>query len=187
MKGVDVSTPFSMMPSGGCRWSWNYICVTEGGKSMRQRVFSVLSLLSVVILITACASSNKAGSASSVGGGPVGSGRAVESLGINIRGLMLSSADYMLYFRYRVVEPAKATPLMDKKIKPYLVVESTGMRLDIPITPKLGMLRQTPRSSSVAKERDYFIMFANPGRRLKSGDKVSLMIGDTKIENLRIE
>ncbi|MFZ2540677.1 MAG: hypothetical protein WAW75_02760 [Gallionella sp.] len=149
---------------------------------MMQRVLSVLPLLLTVVLTTACSSSNKAGFTPSVGGG-----RMVDSLGINIRGLVLSSAGYMLDFRYRVVEPDKATPLMDKKIKPYLVVEKTGNRLDIPNTPKLGLLRQTPRSSSVAKERDYFIMFANPGRRLKSGDKVSLVVGDTKIENLRIE
>ena len=153
---------------------------------MSHWVLTRLLLSLLVVLVTACSANKSAHSPPEFAGG-VASERVVASLGIKIRGLVLSSADYMLYFRYRVVDPAKAAPLMDRKIKPYLVVEATGNRLDIPNTPKLGLLRQTPRSSSVAKERDYFIMFANPGRRLKSGDKVSLMVGDTKIENLPIE
>ena len=113
--------------------------------------------------------------------------RVVESLGISIRGLVLSSAGYMLDLRYRVMDPEKAAPLMDKKVKPYLIVEATGAKLEIPITPKVGTLRQVPRNDNVAKERDYFIMFTNAGHRLHSGDKVNLFIGETRIENLSIQ
>lgn len=122
------------------------------------------------------------------GGQAVTSGRIVESLGITISGLRLSALGYMLDFRYRVVDTDKAAVLMDAKIKPYLLVPSSGARLDIPNTPKLGLLRQRPRNNAgMKKDRDYFIMFSNLGGRLKSGDKVSVVVGETKIENLIIQ
>jgi hypothetical protein len=113
--------------------------------------------------------------------------REVVELGIRIEGLVLSSAGYMLDLRYRVVDSAKASSLMDKKIKPYLVVEATGRRIDIPDTPKLGLLRQIPKNTTVLPEREYFIMFANPGQALHSGDKVSMVIGNTRIEGLGVQ
>jgi len=116
------------------------------------------------------------------------SGRMVDSLGIIVSNLRLSSAGYMLDFRYRVVDADKAALLMDAKIKPYMLVESSGARLDIPNTPKLGLLRQRPRNNAVMKkDHEYFIMFSNLGRRLQSGDKVSVMVGETLIENLSIQ
>ena len=115
-------------------------------------------------------------------------GRLVDSLGIKVSGLRLSSAGYMLDFRYRVIDPEKAAPLMDYKVKPFMLVETTGARLDIPDTPKLGLLRQRPRNNAGAlKDRDYFIMFSNLGRRLKVGDKVSIVVGETVIEHLSIQ
>jgi len=119
--------------------------------------------------------------------GHVAGEHVVESLGINIHGLVLSSAGYMLDLRYRVIDPTKAAPLMDKKVKPYLIVESTGDRLDIPNTPKVGMLRQMPRNNSVVKEREYFIMFTNVGHRLKKGDQVALFVGESKIDHLSVQ
>lgn len=117
----------------------------------------------------------------------VASELAVPDLGIKIHGLVLSSAGYMLDLRYRVIDVEKAAPLMDRKVKPYLLVVATGARLEIPDTPKVGMLRQMPRNNDVVKKRDYFIMFANPGHRLHEGDKVDLFVGDTRIENLSIQ
>jgi len=117
----------------------------------------------------------------------IASGRMVKDLGIVVSGIRLSSVGYMLDFRYRVVDTDKAAPLMDAKVKPYMLVAS-GARLDIPNTPKLGMLRQRPRNNAVMKKnREYFIMFSNLGRRLQSGDKVTVVVGETKIEDLIIK
>ncbi len=144
------------------------------------------------LLMTACLSvgcSTVATNGQALDRGQVAtSGRIVESLGITISGLRLSALGYMLDFRYRVVDTDKAAVLMDAKIKPYLLVPSSGARLDIPNTPKLGLLRQRPRNNAgMKKDRDYFIMFSNLGGRLKSGDKVSVVVGETKIENLIIQ
>ena len=185
-----------LKPRGGC-WAARYEkteaeMLSDRGRDndMVKQVCFVLPCLLLMFFLTACSTDKASGVATSTAdsGSLVTDGRVVESLGIKIKGLRLSSAGYMLDFRYRITDMDKAADLMDAKIKPYLVVKSTGEKLEIPDTPKLGLLRQRPtNNSSMKKDRDYFIMFSNLGGRLKPGDQVSLVIGNTKIENLQIE
>lgn len=160
------------------------------GEKFIQRVMSILPVLILSVFFgSGCATRNPDTKAVSAGFSAQHelSGKVVESLGIRISGVVLSSAGYMLDLRYRVLDVEKASALMDRKIKPYLLVEATGLRIDIPNTPKLGLLRQVPKNSGVEKDREYFIIFANPGHVLQSGDKVSMVVGDIKIENLSVQ
>jgi hypothetical protein len=109
-----------------------------------------------------------------------------EKLGIRIVGLRRSSAGYMLDFRYRVLDPAKAASLLDRKISPYLLDEATGAQLSVPDAPKVGQLRPTSRSN-VIPGRNYYILFANPGRYLNAGSTVTLIAGDVRIRHLTVE
>jgi len=107
-------------------------------------------------------------------------------LGIRMEGLRLSAAGYILDFRYRVVDPEKAAALLDRKIRPYLLDEASGAQLGVPDTAKLGQLRTTGRNK-VTADQDYFILFANPGRFVQSGNRMTLVMGDMRIENLTVE
>jgi hypothetical protein len=109
-----------------------------------------------------------------------------DQLGIKIVGLRRSSAGYMLDFRYRVLDPAKAASLLDRMISPRLVDEASGAQLAVPSAPKVGQLRPTSRNN-VIPGRNYFILFANPGRYLNAGSKVTLIAGDVQIRNLTVE
>lgn len=109
------------------------------------------------------------------------------NLGIRMEGLRLSAAGYMLDFRYRVTDPAKAAPLLDRKIRPYLLDEASGAQLAVPDTAKLGQLRTTGRNKVVHGDRDYFILFANPGRFVQVGNKMTLVMGDLRIGNITVE
>lgn len=113
--------------------------------------------------------------------------KAEERLGIRIEGLRLSAAGNMLDFRYRVSDPEKAAPLFDRKIRPYLLDEVSGAAFGVPESPKLGQLRTTRRNSDAQTDRDYHMLFANPGHLLQAGQKVSLVVGTEKLENLYIE
>lgn len=113
--------------------------------------------------------------------------KAGERLGIRVEALRLSAAGNMLDFRYRVNDPEKAAPLFDRKIRPYLLDESNGAAFGVPESPKVGQLRSTRRNSDAQTDRDYHILFANPGHMLQAGQKVSLVIGELKLENLVIE
>jgi len=110
-----------------------------------------------------------------------------QQLGICIEGLRLSAAGNMLDFRYRVSDPEKASPLFDRKVRPYLLDEISGAAFGVPETPKLGQLRTTRRNNDSQTDRDYHMLFANPGHLLQSGQKVSLVIGDVKLENIVVQ
>lgn len=104
--------------------------------------------------------------------------------GIAIQGVRLTAADYMLDFRYRVVDPEKAARLHGLEIKPYLIDAESGSRLGVPSSPKIGTLRQGTKAP--VKDKTYFMLFANPGRFVKQGGKVTLVLGDLVVRDIAV-
>ncbi|MDV3243144.1 MAG: hypothetical protein LOY00_15475 [Methylocaldum sp.] len=105
--------------------------------------------------------------------------------GIRLLGIRLSAAGNMLDFRYRIIDAGKAAPMADRTLNPYVVDQKTGSRLLVPTAPTVGFLRQT--SAAPLENRTYFALFANPGRQIEAGDKVTVVIGDFRAENLVVE
>jgi hypothetical protein len=64
--------------------------------------------------------------------------------------------------------------------------EASGAQLGVPDTAKLGQLRTTGRNKVVAKQ-DYFILFANPGRYVQAGNRMTLVMGDLRIEHITVQ
>lgn len=108
-----------------------------------------------------------------------------EKWGVRVVALKLSAAGNVLDFRYRVTDVEKAKPLFDKKVKPYIIDQTSGAKLLVPKAPKIGALRQTPRNPVAGK--NFFVLFANPGQLVKAGNKVTVVIGDFKAENLTVQ
>lgn len=113
------------------------------------------------------------------------SGRAFPNLGIEVLGARQTAAGYLIDVRYRVIDAEKALRWMDRNQKSYMIDESTGAKFYTPSPPKVGPLRQTSRKP--APGRTYFMMFANPGRFIKRGAKVTVVVGDAKVEHLVVE
>lgn len=131
---------------------------------------SLLCLLFIAILISNCASSPH---------------KKEDQYGIRVQSLRLTANGNLLDFRYKVIDPEKAHDFFKRENRPYLIEKSTGVRAKVPNMPKIGPLRQ----SAIKPEADkvYFILFANPGKLIKKGSKVTLHIGDSKIEDLVVE
>ncbi len=110
---------------------------------------------------------------------------AKEKWGVDNFRVRLTSAGYMLDVRYRVFDKTKAKPLFSRKLRPFAIEEASNVKYGVPASPKVGFLRQAP--SHIKENKEYFLMIANPGKRLKSGDKLTLVIGDFRIEHLTIE
>jgi hypothetical protein len=101
--------------------------------------------------------------------------------GVEIVGVKPVTSGYMLAFRYRIVDPEKARMLNDRKSKAYLIDEATGIRLAVPAMEKVGELRS---GSLPEADRTYFMVFGNPGKLVKSGSRVTLVVGNFRAENL---
>ena len=104
--------------------------------------------------------------------------------GIEIEGIRRTSGGYMLDFRFRVLDAAKAAPLFVRATKPYLLDPVSGATFQVPNPPKTGPLRTSnPPKEGVV----YWMFFANPGRYLEPGASVTVVIGDFQAENLIVQ
>jgi hypothetical protein len=110
-----------------------------------------------------------------------------EKWGIQLQPIRLTAAGYMIDFRYRVIDPEKAAPLLSRNVHRYVMVEKSKAILQVPSTEKLGMLRSAVSTPAmVKKDRIYAALFANPGRHVKAGDKITIVLGEFKAENLMV-
>lgn len=141
--------------------------------------------VALVLALGGCAGTAENRAYSAEAGQASQQGAIADTLGIKVEGIRLSAAGYMLDFRYRVLDPVKAAPLLDRKIQPYLLDEASGARLAVPDAPKVGQLRATSRNKVIVG-RNYYMLFANPGRYLRTGSKVTLVAGDARISGLTV-
>ena len=100
----------------------------------------------------------------------------VDNIGVAVEAVHLSSAGYVLDMRYRVLDIEKSAAMLGRQAKPYVIVDKSGAKLGVPISYKLGPLRQS--TAHPEGERIYFTFFANPGRHVESGDTIRLVVGD---------
>ena len=103
--------------------------------------------------------------------------------GIRIESLRLTAAGYMLDFRYRVIDAAKAAPLFERKTKPILRDEASGVEMVVPEPPTTGAMRN---SNDPKEGRTYFMFFGNPGRYLQKNSLVTVTIGAFSVRGLTV-
>ena len=107
-----------------------------------------------------------------------------EQWGIEITSIRLTAHNHMIDYRYRVLDADKATELFKRQIKPHLIHQKTGKVLAVPETAKLGPLRN---SNSPKDGKIYWMFFGNAGDLVQSGDEVTVVIGDFRVEDLVVE
>jgi hypothetical protein len=107
-----------------------------------------------------------------------------KKFGIEILSLHSTAGGQMLDLRFRVVDPQKAGPVLDRNKKAYLLDGKTGKALPVPLT-KAGSMRQTTRKPEAG--RVYFMLFSNPGGLVTEGGRVSLIIGDFRKDNIPVD
>lgn len=121
------------------------------------------------------------------GGAATGMALVEEKWGIKVEGLRLTAEGHMCDFRFRVLDAAKAAPLLSRKSPASLINESTGTMSFVPAPPKVGPLRQTVKLGSPLEGRTYFIFFANPGKLIKPGTKATVSIGEFVLAGLEVQ
>jgi hypothetical protein len=107
--------------------------------------------------------------------------------GVRPVAIRLTAADYFVDFRYVIIDPEKAKAVLSRSKQNrevFLLDQKTGKKFSVPVT-KVGPLRSTTLSPK--KGRQYTILFSNAGKSIKKGDKVSVIIGEFKVENLTVE
>jgi hypothetical protein len=90
----------------------------------------------------------------------------------------------MLEFRFRVLDPEKAAPLLLRRNKARLVDQRSGRELDVPSPPKIGPLRTTTLAPEA--DRSYFALFGNAAG-VGPGSLVTVVIGDFRAPDLVVQ
>ncbi|HZS97472.1 MAG TPA: hypothetical protein VFA40_11895 [Terriglobales bacterium] len=104
--------------------------------------------------------------------------------GVDSFGTKVVESGEMVRFSYRVLDADKAAQLNDKHNQPALIDERAGVKLSVPTLEKVGALRQstTPEAGKI-----YWMVFSNKERYVKRGDRVSVVIGKFRVDNLLVE
>lgn len=104
--------------------------------------------------------------------------------GVEVVGVKPVSSGYMLEFRYRILDPDKAKMLNDMKERAYVIDDATGTRLAVPAMENIGELR----SGAAPKiDRTYFMIFGNPGKLVKPGSRIDVVVGNFRVDNLIVD
>jgi hypothetical protein len=111
----------------------------------------------------------------------------LERWGVEILGVRKALTGYMIDFRFRVLDADKALPLFDPRTQPYVLREGSSIKLPVPVGEKVGAFRTTNRGKNIQSNRDYYMLFANPDAYVKRGDKVSVVIGDFRVDGLTLQ
>ncbi len=104
--------------------------------------------------------------------------------GVDITGVRPVASGLMLRLDYTVLDPVKAAPLTDRKARAYLIDEATRTALAVPAMENIGELRQVGEPQA---RRTYYMLFGNPGRLVKSGSRVTIVVGSLRAEGVVVD
>lgn len=101
--------------------------------------------------------------------------------GVDDLSVRLVESGQLVRFSYRVVDPVKAKPLQDKISEPNLLDEQAHAVLQVPNMEKVGPLRQ---ATAAEDGKSYWMVFSNKGNIVKPGHRVSVVIGQFRVDGL---
>ncbi len=104
--------------------------------------------------------------------------------GVDELRVKVAESGELIRFNYRILDPAKAAALNDKKMEPELYDAQARVKLTVPQMEKVGKLRQesTPQAGMT-----YWMAFSNPTLVVKRGHRVDVVIGSFRATNLVVE
>ena len=104
--------------------------------------------------------------------------------GVDSLAVKWTESGEVIRFTYRVLDPAKAKPLTDKKNEPSLIDPQARVKLVVPSLENVGQLRQ---SGTPEEGKAYWMAFSNKGRLVKRGDHVNVVIGKFHADGLVVD
>ncbi|MDE2349281.1 MAG: hypothetical protein KGL92_12340 [Gammaproteobacteria bacterium] len=101
--------------------------------------------------------------------------------GIDSLSVTLVGSGEMVRFNYRVLDPARAAVLNDVRAAPSLIDQRARVSLVVPSMDMVGELRE---KSAPEAGKSYWMTFANTGRPVRRGDRVTVVVGGFRADDL---
>jgi hypothetical protein len=136
--------------------------------------------------------------------GPVKSSALEEMWGIEVTGIGLTRTNSAIELRYKVLAPEKATLLADSQSDAYILDHASGAKIPLRSPQPEGafpqhsrarsaalMMRESgsfpPTPSRIVPDKVYSVLLPNPGGVVKGGNKVAIVVGAVRNDNLVVE
>jgi hypothetical protein len=104
--------------------------------------------------------------------------------GIDQVSAKLAESGQLVRVSYRVVDPSKAKAFHEKTSNPLLLDEKAHAVLQVPTMEKVGPLRQ---SGAPESGKSYWMVFSNKGNLVKAGHRVSVVVGQVRVDGLVVQ
>jgi hypothetical protein len=108
----------------------------------------------------------------------------VTTWGVDQLSVKLAESGQLVRFSYRVMDATKASALNEKTASPVLLDEKAHAVLQVPTMEKVGQLRQ---SGPPENGKSYWMVFSNKGNLVKPGHRVSVVVGQVRVDGLVVQ
>ena len=104
--------------------------------------------------------------------------------GIDTLSVKAVESGELIRLTWRVLDSDKAKTLNDEKVEPFLIDPAARAKLVVPELPFMGKMRvkNKPEAGMV-----YWMAFSNPGKVVKPGDHVNVVIGQFHVNGLVVQ
>ena len=104
--------------------------------------------------------------------------------GVDSLNVRAAESGEIIRFKWTVLDASKAKILNDEKVEPFLIDPIGGVKLVVPELPFMGKMRvkNTPQAGMT-----YWMGFSNPGKVVKPGDHVNVVIGQFHADGLVVQ
>jgi hypothetical protein len=99
-----------------------------------------------------------------------------EKWGIHISHIAVVADGGLIDFRFVVLDPDKATPVMEVDTRPHLYVEATGQ--------EVSSLYHIMHNHDIPAGESHYLIFNNSNGAIQSGTAVSVVLGDMRLEHI---
>lgn len=99
-----------------------------------------------------------------------------EKWGIHISHIAVVADGGLIDFRFQVIDPDKASPVMEVETRPHLYVESTGQ--------EVSSLYHIMHNHAIQAGKSHYLIFNNENGAIRSGTSVSVVLGDMRLEHI---
>jgi hypothetical protein len=103
-----------------------------------------------------------------------------EATGVQLVRIAVTAGGGMLDLRYRVLDPDKAIVVHDKQKPPTIIDESSGKSTSRPWMPHHS-------NKDLKSARTYYELIVNPGGIIRRGDRVTLVVGETRLAHVIVQ
>jgi hypothetical protein len=110
---------------------------------------------------------------------PVSASGLVESSGVKITQVAVTGDGGLVDLRFTVVDANKAAALHDPTHPPAVVDQRTGLVVK-------DLLMSHAHTAPFKAGVTYYLVFNNPGNWVHRGDKVAVLLGNARVENVTV-